>query len=561
MSDPTYSTKAPDDASQPAPGRWTRVPAYLGGYRIVKQLGQGGMGVVYRAEDEQLRRPVALKVMRADIAAHEEARARFLREARAAAALKHDHIVTIYQVGEDQGVPFLAMEFLQGKSLEDWLRPDRRATVPETLAIGKQIAKGLAAAHAVKLIHRDIKPANIWLEAPKGRVKILDFGLARHTAGELTALTQDGAVLGTPAFMAPEQARGDVCDARCDLFSFGCVLYRMTTGRLPFRGNSAFAVLSAIASDTPTPVRELNPNVPPQLAGLVAKLLAKKPDDRPASAQAVSDELSAIEKETKQQGATPTIAIEAAATESSPLARWRWPALAVGLLLVALTIALIARNRSDENEPDPNPKSLPNAAAPAALPRTVELLKTVDLNAAELRRGDWVFDDGRLVGEPRGKDKQFAIVLPWEPPADYCLKLTVMRRSAGGSVDIGLARGAERFDVIFDVPGKAKEHFYSGVGSFDGNNIPGRAELKKRLRVFPPGALASVVCTIKSNQLHVEVDGRPVMSYDVNLKRLGRINSLFADKPLTLGGWNATVEFRDVLLEPLDSDVGKPLPP
>jgi eukaryotic-like serine/threonine-protein kinase len=176
----------------------------LAQYRVLKLLGQGGMGIVFRAEDEQLRRPAALKVMRPDFAAHEDARARFLREARAAAHLKHDHIVTIYQVGEHDGVPFLAMEFLAGKSLEDWLRPDRRATVAEALTLGKQMARGLAAAHAAGLVHRDIKPANLWLEAPRARVKILDFGLARHTAGELTALTQDGAVVGTPAFMAPE---------------------------------------------------------------------------------------------------------------------------------------------------------------------------------------------------------------------------------------------------------------------------------------------------------------------------------------------------------------------
>src|SRR5207248_6897379 len=154
----------------------------LGQYRILKQLGQGGMGVVFQAEDRQLRRLVALKVMRPDLAAQDQARARFLREARAAAALKHDHIVTIYQVGDDRGVPFLAMEFLAGKSLEEWLRPDRRASIPEAITIAKQIARGLAAAHATGLIHRDIKPANLWLEAPRGRVKILDFGLARLTA-------------------------------------------------------------------------------------------------------------------------------------------------------------------------------------------------------------------------------------------------------------------------------------------------------------------------------------------------------------------------------------------
>jgi serine/threonine protein kinase len=197
----------------------------LGSYRILKVLGSGGMGVVFLAEDAQLKRSVALKIMRPGLAANDAARQRFLREARAMAAFKHDHIVTIYQVDEDRGVPFLAMEYLEGETLHERLKRETVLPLLEALRLGGEIADGLAAAHARGLIHRDIKPANIWLEFSRdpqgsanalacgsrlnetGRVKILDFGLARPAQGDDAHLTQSGVILGTPAFMSPEQAR------------------------------------------------------------------------------------------------------------------------------------------------------------------------------------------------------------------------------------------------------------------------------------------------------------------------------------------------------------------
>jgi serine/threonine protein kinase len=296
----------------------------------------------------------ALKVMRPDYAANEEARSRFLREAQAAAALKHDNIVTIYQVGEAQGMPFLAMELLAGKSLDDWLRPDRRATVAETLLIGKQTARALAAAHATGLIHRDIKPANLWLEAPRGRLKILDFGLARLAASNYTQLTEDGSVLGTPAFMAPEQARGDTVDHRCDLFSVGCVLYRMLAGQLPFQGTTTYAVLTAIASETPRPAISVRPEIPQRLSDLVDRLLAKNPAERVQSAQELFDELTSIEKGIKQILPLP------ARTEAG---LWhpsrRWLAWSVGLTAAAALILWIVfaamTRKSEKVELKPQP--------------------------------------------------------------------------------------------------------------------------------------------------------------------------------------------------------------
>jgi urea transport system substrate-binding protein len=263
-------------------------------YRVLKLLGQGGMGAVFGAEDTHLHRPVALKVILPEYAANPAARERFLREARAAAGVKSDHVVTIYQVGQDRDVPFLAMELLQGESLA--ARLDRAEPVPwpEAVRIGRQVAAGLAAAHEHGLIHRDVKPANIFLEAPSGRVKILDFGLAR-VAGSRSDLTRPGRIVGTPEFMSPEQAGNEELDARSDLFSLGAVLYTLCTGHKPFQGDSVLAVLTALAVKEPRPIGDLNPAVPPALAALVGRLLDKQRDNRPASAREVKQALEAIQ--------------------------------------------------------------------------------------------------------------------------------------------------------------------------------------------------------------------------------------------------------------------------
>jgi serine/threonine protein kinase len=272
------------------------IPVQLEHYKVLQKLGQGGMGWVLLAEDTRLTRRVALKVMRGKYTQDKDSRERFLREARLAAGLKHDHIVTIYHVGEDRGVPYLAMELLEGGTLQQRLEYPKPLSLGAAVRIAREIAEGLQAAHARGLIHRDIKPANIWLESPKGRVKILDFGLARHLE-TASGLTQAGEIVGTPHYMAPEQARNKNLDPRTDLYSLGCVLYRMATGRLPFAGETLVATLTAIAVDAPTPVRELNPHVPPALAELIHKLLAKDPADRPASAAALIEELTLIEQD------------------------------------------------------------------------------------------------------------------------------------------------------------------------------------------------------------------------------------------------------------------------
>jgi serine/threonine protein kinase/DNA-directed RNA polymerase subunit RPC12/RpoP len=300
----------------------------LGPYRVLGVLGAGGMGRVYQAEDVQLRRPVALKVLLPALCGSARARKRFRREAEAAARVRNDHVVTIYQVGEDRGIPYLAMELLEGEPLDRYLKRLGALPAAEVLRIGREMAEGLAAAHERGVVHRDVKPANVWLEsrgqrvgvptpdanagegadwaslnadarpplpAPRPqappRVKLLDFGLAR-AGWETTGVTHQGALVGTPAYMAPEQCRrADAVDHRCDLFSLGSVLYHLCTGRPPFRGPDAIATLMAVATEQPPPPHEVNPATPRPLSDLVLWLLSKRPEDRPASAHEVADTL------------------------------------------------------------------------------------------------------------------------------------------------------------------------------------------------------------------------------------------------------------------------------
>ncbi|MBX3397146.1 MAG: protein kinase [Gemmataceae bacterium] len=297
------SDRVPPDRTADGTGDFLRPPqkpdeiGRLGPYRVLDTLGQGGMGLVYRAEDEKLRRTVALKVMLPKFAASPQAAQRFLREARLQAAVEHDHVVPIYQADEADGIPFIAMPLLKGRTLADALKATPRLPASEALRIGREIAEGLAAAHATGLIHRDIKPANVWLEGDRRRVKILDFGLARaESSGEAeTHITQEGAIVGTPAYMSPEQAAADELDPRTDLFSLGVVLYQMATGHLPFHGRNVTAVLTALTTKNPEAPRQHAPDLPPALDGLILKLLEKDRRNRPPSAQAVVDAIKLIE--------------------------------------------------------------------------------------------------------------------------------------------------------------------------------------------------------------------------------------------------------------------------
>jgi serine/threonine protein kinase len=264
----------------------------LGPYEILEVIGRGAMGVVLKGIDPALQRTVAIKVLARQLALSAPARDRFLREARAAAAISHENVVRLHAI-EDQGRhPYLVMDYVAGTSLQQRLDHGGPIALGEVLQIGEQIAAGLAAAHARGVVHRDVKPANVLLEgepgasAAGGRVKLTDFGLARE--GE-SGLTEVGAAAGTPLYMAPEQARGEAVDHRADLFALGAVLYRLCAGRPPFEAGNALALLRRICEEEPTPIRAINPAVPLWLAELITRLLAKDPAGRPQSAGEVAE--------------------------------------------------------------------------------------------------------------------------------------------------------------------------------------------------------------------------------------------------------------------------------
>ena len=266
----------------------------LADFRVLQLIGQGSMGIVFRAEDIRLGRIVALKVLLPQLASDPDMRQRFIREAKALAAIKSDHVVTVHEVGTANNLPFLAMEFLEGEVLEIYHETIKNIPLQQVVRIGKEIAAGLAAAHARGIVHRDIKPGNIWLEESTGRVKILDFGLVR-TSNDTGKISRAGMILGTPAFMAPEQARGGNVDYRADLFSLGCVLYLLSTNEYPFKKDSLLTTLTALADYDPPSPQALSASVPQALSELVIKLLQKDPANRPVSSIEVKNSLAYIE--------------------------------------------------------------------------------------------------------------------------------------------------------------------------------------------------------------------------------------------------------------------------
>jgi eukaryotic-like serine/threonine-protein kinase len=325
-------------------------------YEILEVVGHGGMGVVLKAFDDKLHRVAAIKVLALHMAASGTARKRFVREAQAAAAVAHEHVVAIHAVEDVGPVPYLVMHYVAGISLEDRIKQGGPLELKEVLRIGIQTASGLAAAHAQGLVHRDVKPANILLENGVQRVKITDFGLAR--AVDDASLTQSGVIAGTPMYMSPEQARGEAVDHRSDLFSLGSVLYTLCTGHPPFRASNTMAVLRRVCEDTPRPVREINPDIPDLPAAIIGRLHAQDPAQRIQSAAEVAELLSEHLAHVQQPQRVPLPRRVPAAAVGPRRRATRMAAAAALVLAGGALAAFLVFRRGEVKLPSLDPSSL-----------------------------------------------------------------------------------------------------------------------------------------------------------------------------------------------------------
>jgi hypothetical protein len=360
----------------------------IGRYEVLGRLGKGGMGIVLKAQDGRLGRAVAVKVLAPALATSSQARRRFLREARAAAAINHAHVVTVHEVGTHRRLPFLVMEYIRGRTLRHRIREGPPPTPGEVVRVAAQVAAGLTAAHEQGIIHRDINPANIMLEGRVERVKITDFGLARVALG-LSELSSCDRVLGTPAYMSPEQVSGGVLDARSDLFALGAVLYAMLAGRSPFHGSHPVAIVRRVCDEHPRPPEELNPSCPPELSAIIMRLLAKAPADRFPSATALTEALRPLLAKANQadssetnlpvadgpppRKAPPALAVAAAAEAEAELELEVEPPMrhralagalalamsAVVLLAAAVLVLVLPRLLEPPPAPEPDPPRRP----------------------------------------------------------------------------------------------------------------------------------------------------------------------------------------------------------
>ena len=420
----------------------------LGGrYEVEEELGRGGMAKVYRGTDTVLGRPVAVKILAPQFTDDPSFVNRFRREAQAAARLNHPNLVSVYDTGSDDGVHFIVMEYVEGRTLADYLAGGGRIMPQRAIEIAEAVSQALTAAHAQGVIHRDIKPGNIMI-TPSGDVKVADFGIARVIAGAET-IAQTAAVLGTAAYLSPEQAQGQPVDQRSDLYSLGCVLYEMVAGRPPFTGDSPVAVASKQVLEQPVPPSKLNPDVSPQLDAVIMRTLAKNPANRYGSAEEFRQDLERARRGESVE-ATPLLP-ESAATQvlSRPRGRdtmvlplqepdqnrtWVW--LVVLLVLAALGIVLffVAKNLFSSNEPP--------ATQQVVVPKVVGL-QLADARTALEAKGFTVPDNGITRIADATKDP--GLVVTQDPPEGQqvdkgtAVHLTVVK--APGDVAIPSVQG------------------------------------------------------------------------------------------------------------------------
>lgn len=272
----------------------------IGRYEIKAVLGHGATATVYKAYDPEIDRTIAIKVLKPEFARNEDYRVRFVREAKGAGTLSHSNIVTVFDVGDYEGLPYIAMEYVEGSTLAAWLERKTRLSVIEAVAIARQLASALGFAHKKGIVHRDVKPGNVMLVHDTQSVKVTDFGICRIEGGETTQATRVGDVLGTPHYMSPEQVLGQPADSRSDVFSTGIVLYQMLTGELPFTGDTLVSVGMKIAKTEPRPPQEVVPDLPVSLRRIIDRALKKAPEKRFENGEEFARALGAVQKELEE---------------------------------------------------------------------------------------------------------------------------------------------------------------------------------------------------------------------------------------------------------------------
>ena len=379
MPDPQPTTAAP-------PKQPDLTGRTLGDFHILRKIGSGGMGQVYLARQTSLKRDVALKLLRGELNENLTALARFQAEAQAVAKLNHPNIVHIHQVGEADGLRYMVLEFVDGRNLRDYLARKGPPDLPVTLSVMRQVALALQKAHDQGIVHRDIKPENI-LVTRKVEVKVTDFGLSRFFAGAepATNLTQTGVTLGTPLYMSPEQVQGHAVDNRSDIYSFGVTCYHLLAGEPPFRGTSAFDVALKHVQEQPRPLADLRPDLPPELCGMIHKMMAKNPDDRYQSAKDITRDLVKVRDGrtvvtgtlvrapgterpvTVGGGSDAALSLtQAGATAPEPVRWGRW--LLVGFACVLATAGGVFVYAGLNPPPDPHPHAQPGPGLPDVRP-------------------------------------------------------------------------------------------------------------------------------------------------------------------------------------------------